>query len=116
MTKTLHEHAAEQLDAFMVEYGPPDDREQAIMRWMRMLTSTGDIPDDLLATMPEISRHNTPQIFPQEYDCGCVATTRITDRDCRTWRGYDEKPFEMRLAIPCDSTSCELSHLRGTSG
>lgn len=112
MLKTLRDIATEQLDAFMAEHGAPDDREEAIARWMRMLASTGNIPDDLLEAMPEISRHNEPQVFPQEYACGCVATTRITDRDCRTWLGYDEKPFEMRLAIPCDGTRCELPHLQ----
>lgn len=112
VTKTLHAYAAEQRDAFMAKYEPSDDREEAIVRWMRLLTSTGDIPDAILEAMPEISRHATPQISPQEYDCGCVATTRITDRDGRTWLGYDEKPFEMRLAIPCSGEDCELSHLR----
>ena len=112
LTKTLREHATEQLDAFTPEYGAPDDREQAIDRWMRHLIETGNVPDDILEALPEVSRHNEPQIGPQEYECGCVAMTRITDRDCRTWRGYDEKPFEMRLAVPCSSASCELAHLQ----
>jgi hypothetical protein len=38
---------------------------------------------------------------------------RITDRDGRTWLGYDEKPFEMRLVMPCNNgTDCDLAHLR----
>jgi hypothetical protein len=62
------------------------------------------IRDEDLAAMPEISRHDEPQISPQEYECGCVAVTRITDRDVR--RG--ERPFEMRLALPCGTASCEV--------
>ncbi len=69
---------------------------------------TNGIPDDILEAMPEVSRHNAPQDSPQEYECGCVAITRITDRDYR----YDEKPFEMRLAMPCNGASCALAHLR----
>jgi hypothetical protein len=62
------------------------------------------IRDEDLAAMPEISRHDEPQVSPQEYECGCVAVTRITDRDAR--RG--ERPFEMRLAIPCGTAACEV--------
>jgi hypothetical protein len=62
------------------------------------------LEDDELAAMPEVSRHNEPQVDPQEYDCGCVTITRVTDRDTRR----DERPFEMRLAIPCGTESCEL--------
>lgn len=114
MTITLRELATEQLDAIAGEYGPPDDRDQAIERWMRHLVGTGQVPDDLLEAMPKVSRHNDPQISPQEYECGCVAMAHITDRDGRTWLGYDDKPFEMRLAILCGGTACELAHLRGT--
>lgn len=112
-TQKLRDQAATELDSFTAEYGPPDDREDAIDRWMNRLIGLGQIPDDILEAMPEVSRHNDPQISPQEYDCGCVAVTRITDRDCRTWLGYDEKPFEMRLAIQCSSARCDLVHLRG---
>jgi hypothetical protein len=63
------------------------------------------IRDEDLAAMPEISRHDAPQISPQEYECGCVAVTRITDRDAL--RG--ERPFEMRLAIPCGKAICEVT-------
>lgn len=110
----LREFAARQLDEFATEYGPPDDREEAIDRWVRRLVEVPfGIPDAILDAMPEVSRHNEPQIAPQQYECGCVALTRITDRDCRTWLGYDDKPFEMRLALPCDGgPSCELAHLR----
>jgi len=105
--QTLREIAAEQLDSFTAEYGPPDDREAAIKRWMRYLVNSHEIPDDILAAMPEISRHNEPQDSPQEYPCGCVAVTHITDRDYRR----HEEPFEMRLALPCDEIVCALAHL-----
>lgn len=65
------------------------------------------IPDEVLAAMPEISRHDYPQDAPQEYACGCVAVTRVTNRNYR----HGEKPFEMRLAIPCGSATCEVAHL-----
>lgn len=111
MTQSLHDYATKQLDTLLAEYGPLHDaRDQAIMRWMHHLVSVGDVPDNI--AMPEVSRHNEPQVSPQEYECGCVAITRITDRDCRTWRGFDEKPFEMRLAMPCNGATCELAHLR----
>ena len=61
------------------------------------------IDDDALADLPLVSTHEQPQDSPQEYECGCVAITRVTDRDTR--RG--EKPFEMRLAIPCGTDACE---------
>jgi hypothetical protein len=110
MLKTLRDIATEQLDAFTEDLGPPSDRDAAIVRWMRHLAGTGQVPDDILEAMPEISRHDEQQVSPQEYDCGCLATTRITDREYR----YGEKPFEMRLAIPCDGARCELPHLRET--
>ena len=111
--RTLRAHAAEQVAEIIAEYGPPNDGiDQMIDRWTRRLVAVGDVPDDILEAMPEVSRHNKPQDSPQEHECGCVAITRITDRDYR----YGEKPFEMRLAIPCDSTTCELSHLRETRG
>ncbi|HSX23224.1 MAG TPA: hypothetical protein VLE97_10675 [Gaiellaceae bacterium] len=113
-TQKLRDYAARQVDEIIAEQGPPiDDREQMIDRWLNRLLGRGAVPDDILAAMPEVSRHNDPQVSPQQYECGCVAVTRITDRDCRTWLGYDEKPFEMRLALPCDGGSaCELAHLR----
>ncbi|MSX02941.1 MAG: hypothetical protein F2813_07250 [Actinobacteria bacterium] len=113
MTQTLRDYATAQLDAFLAEHESlRDDRDQVIERWMRHLVSVGDVPDDILQSMPEVSRYNEPQVSPQEYECGCVAITRITDRDCRTWLGHDEKPFEMRLAMPCEGAACELVHLR----
>jgi hypothetical protein len=112
MTQTLRDFATQQLDAVVGEYGPPCDRDGAIERWMRHLASTGQVPDDILEAMPEVSRGNDPQVSPQEYECGCVAVVRVTDRDGRTWLGYNEKPFEMRLAIPCNKGTCELAHLR----
>lgn len=113
VVQKLRDYAAEQLDALVAEYGPStDDRDQAVNRWVRSLIGGGQVPDNILEAMPEVSRHNEPQISPQEYECGCVTITRITDRDCRTWLGYDEKPFEMRLALPCDGTGCELAHVR----
>jgi hypothetical protein len=110
MTQTLRDFATAQLNAVSGEYGPPRDRDQAIERWMYRLVSTSQVPDDILEAMPEVSRHNDPQISPQEYECGCVVITRVTDRDGR--RGFDEKPFELRLALPCEGTACELAHLR----
>jgi len=111
--RTLRDYAAEQVDAIVTEYGPPSaGRDQMIARWTRHLVSVGDIPDDILEALPELSRHDVPQLSPQEYECGCVAITHVTDRDGRTWLGHDEKPFEMRLALPCDGTACELAHLR----
>jgi hypothetical protein len=108
--RTLHSLAAEQVDAIVAEVGPPSDGlDQMIERWTRRLVAVGDVPDDILEAMPEVSRHNAPQDSPQEHECGCVAITQITDRDYR----HNEKPFEMRLAIPCDGTACELAHLRG---
>jgi hypothetical protein len=112
MTQTLREIAAQQLDAVAGEYGPPDDRDEAIDRWVRHLVGTCQVPDEVLEAMPEVSRHNEPQISPQEYECGCVAMTRVTDRNGCSWLGRLEEPFEMRLALPCDGTACELSHLR----
>ena len=120
MTRTLHDYAAEQVDTIIAQhgdviakYGPPGDgRDQMIERWTRRLVSSGGVPDDILEAMLEISRHNEPQISPQEYECGCVAITRITDREYR----QGDKPFEMRLALPCNGAHCELAHLReGTS-
>lgn len=108
MTQTLHDFAKQQLDTFSAQYGVPRDLDRAIERWMRHLASTARVPEDILETMPEVSRSNKPQDSPQEYECGCVAITRITDRDYRD----NEKPFEMRLAIPCSGTACELAHLR----
>lgn len=61
------------------------------------------LDDEVLADLPLISTHAEPQLSPQEYACGCVAITRVTDRDLR--RG--EKPFEMRLAIACGADACE---------
>lgn len=105
--------AAKRLDAFALDNEPPYDREAAIERWTQRMITVGDIPDEILEAMPEVSRSNDPQISPQAYECGCVAVLRITDRDGRTWCGHDEKPFEMRLAVPCDGASCELALLRG---
>lgn len=108
MMRTLRDFAIQQLDAVAREYGSPRDRDEAIERWMRCLIGTSQVPDDILEAMPEVSRDNNPQISPQEYECGCVTVTRITDRDGRTWLGYDEKPFEMRLAMPCEEAECEV--------
>lgn len=109
MTQTLRDLATLEVDAIIEEYGEPiDSRSQAVERRMRGLVATGQIPDDILETMPEVSRHNQPQDSPQEYECGCVTVTRITDRDYR----HNEDPFEMRLAIPCAGATCELAPLR----
>ena len=109
MTQALRDFAMRELAAIFEEYGEPiDSRNHAIERRMRSLVATGQVPDDILETMPEVSCHNHPQDSPQEYECGCVAITRITDRDYR----HNEEPFEMRLAIPCTGRACELGHLR----
>ena len=105
MTTTLRDFATRQLSAIR---GLNVEQDQDIKRWMRYLVSTGQVPDDILEAMPEVSRNNRPQTSPQEYECGCVAVTRVTDRDGR----YHEEPFEMRLAIPCEGTACTLAHLR----
>lgn len=102
--RTLREFATKRVDEMSQDLGPPNDRPQAIERWMRMLVATGSVPDDILEAMPEVSRHNEPQESPQEWECGCVAMTRVTDRDYR----HHEKPFEMRLAIRCDGRACEM--------
>jgi hypothetical protein len=107
--KKLRACAAAERDAFTAEHGASNDDPEAVLdRWVRYLVDTGQVPDDILEAMPEVSRHNSPRDSPQEYECGCVAITRITDREYR----YDEKPFEMRLALPCEGPACELAHLR----
>lgn len=63
------------------------------------------LPDERLVSLPLVSIHGEPQDSPQEYDCGCVTVTRITDRDYR--RG--ERPFEMRLAVACETAACETA-------
>lgn len=62
-----------------------------------------DLTDERLAALPLVSTHNEPQVAPQEYECGCVTVTRITDREYR----HDERPFEMRLARACGAPTCE---------
>lgn len=62
------------------------------------------IPDARLEELPLISEHAEPQLTPQQYECGCIAVTRVTDRDTR----FGERPFEMRLARPCGTVCCEL--------
>lgn len=109
MPQTLRDFAMQDLESTFQEYGEPlDSRNQAVERYMRALVATCQVPDNILEAMPEVSRHNSPQESPQEYECGCVAITRITDRDYR----YKEEPFEMRLAIPCQDRRCRLPHLR----
>lgn len=111
--QALRDYAAADYGPNTDMYGPPiGERYHAIDRWMHHLIAVGRIPDEILEAMPEVSRHNDPQISPQEYECGCVTVTRVTDRNGCTWLGYDEKPFEMRLALPCDNAICELAHLR----
>lgn len=103
----LRAAAVQQLTAWDI---PVDD--DRIVSWIDHMLATSNIPDEILAAMPEVSRSNEPQISPQQYECGCVAVTRITDRDGREWRNGGEKPFEMRLALPCTSAACELADLR----
>lgn len=63
------------------------------------------LPDKRLAALPLVSTQNEPQDAPQQYECGCITVTRITDRDFR--RG--ELPFEMRLASACGTEARELT-------
>jgi hypothetical protein len=101
--RALRDLAASEMEEFWIENDiAPTDRDAAIGRYARQLVASGHVPDEILEAMPEISRHNRPQPSPQEFDCGCVAVVRVTDRDVR----YDEEPFEMRLALPCDGTKC----------
>jgi hypothetical protein len=66
---------------------------EALRHWWAM-------SNEDLAALPEVSRHDAPQVSPQEYDCGCVTVTRVTDRT--------ERPFEMRLVAPCGTPSCHV--------
>lgn len=101
--RALRELAAAEMDEFWREHDlEPGDRAEAIECYARQLAASGGVPDEILQAMPEISRHDSPQCGPQEYECGCVAVVRVTDRD--VWHG--EKPFELRLAFPCDGTKC----------
>lgn len=59
--------------------------------------------EDLIGK-PALSKHNEPQHTPQEYDCGCVTAVYVTHRDYR----YGQKPFELRLAVYCDTDSCQI--------
>lgn len=56
------------------------------------------IRQDDLRDKPLISVHNEPQVSPQEYDCGCVSVSYVTDRDIFR----REYPFEMRLVTFCN--------------
>lgn len=60
--------------------------------------------EDALERAPVVSRHNWPQPSPQEWDCGCVTATYVTDRDASA----REQPFEMRLAHKCSSGLCAV--------
>lgn len=53
---------------------------------------------DALADAPVVSRHATPQLSPQAWDCGCLTAVYVTDAD----RSVGGRPFEMRLVSPCD--------------
>jgi hypothetical protein len=108
VTRTLREYATAHLDEAAKEYGAPSDRPEAIDRWMCHLIATCQVPDDILEALPEVSRHDDPQIGPQEYECGCVTMARVTDRNSCSWLGPTEKPFEMRLVLTCDGTRCEV--------
>lgn len=58
----------------------------------------------LLNEAPVVSRHDYPQVSPQEWECGCVTAGFITDRDAMA----GEEPFEMRLGVACDDPNCEV--------
>jgi hypothetical protein len=53
---------------------------------------------------PIVSCYDDPQPTPQEWVCGCVTATYITDRD--GLRGG--RPFEMRLVDRCQSSRCRV--------
>lgn len=56
--------------------------------------------DSALRGRPLVSRHATPQVGPQEWDCGCITDVRVSSDDTL--------PFEMRLAIACGKIDCEV--------
>lgn len=64
--------------------------------------SQDDLTDCLV-----VSRHDMPQVSPQEFDCGCVTFAYVTDRDVLA----GEQPFEMRLWEGCDTHGCEVEEL-----
>lgn len=70
-----------------------------------MADGIGIRPYPDLSDAPVVSKHPYPQPSPQEWDCGCITATWITDRDAMT---EGEDPFEMRLAHRCDGTDCQL--------
>lgn len=56
---------------------------------------------------PVVSEHRHPQPSPQEWECGCVTRTYVTDRDFL----QGESPFEMRLVRACLTPACEVMPL-----
>lgn len=83
--------------------GEANDLTDHEIRW------SFSLPDEQLAALPLVGTHGEPQLAPQEYECGCVTVTRVTDRDHR--RG--ERPFEMRLARRCRTPTCEVTFEEG---
>lgn len=55
---------------------------------------------------PVLSCHDLPQPYPQEWPCGCVTDSYVTDRDALA----GEKPFEMRWVYRC-SRRCAIRRL-----
>ena len=64
------------------------------------------LPDERIEALPLVSRHEEPQIGPQEYECGCVTVEHVTARE----RG--DTPFEMRLAFLCGTVACEVQTIK----
>jgi hypothetical protein len=66
------------------------------------VSGIGVYPFTDLGAAPVVSRHDYPQVSPQEWDCGCVTAAWITDRDALE----GERPFEMRLVSACGQPNC----------
>jgi hypothetical protein len=56
---------------------------------------------------PVLTCHDYPQASPQEWDCGCVTATHITDRDALA----GERPFEMRWTLRCERSRCAIRRM-----
>lgn len=80
----------------------PRERPKMPQHLREILRHWRSLSDEALAALPEVSRHDVPQGSPQEYGCGCLTVTRLTDCDA----GRDERPFEMRLIVPCGTPAC----------
>jgi hypothetical protein len=57
-----------------------------------------------LERAPVVTIHDEPQPSPQEWPCGCVTATYVTDRDALA----GGRPFEMRLVTRCARGRCAI--------